>query len=136
MKLPTWHLSAMTGLLAASLAMASPAVAPGKAILRSESVTMSGEIIDPQCYFTHGSRGAAHASCAAMCAKGGQGLAFLEDATGEVFPLIARAHGSNQNEGLVPHLGKPVQVRGVVYHNAGNAVLLVQSVVASPAKTR
>lgn len=102
----------------------------------SRSVTLTGEIIDPQCYFTHDSRGAAHASCAAICAKGGQGLAFLDDATGIVYPLIARSHGASQNEGLLPHLGKPVQVKGVVYRKAGNAVLLVQSVARGSAKSK
>jgi hypothetical protein len=81
-------------------------------------------------------RGAANGSCAAMCAKGGQGLAFLDDATGVIYPLIASAHGANPNDGLLPHLGIPVQVKGVVYRKASNAVLLIQSVAASPAKTR
>ena len=136
MKRITFYLSVSLGLLVASLTMAHPVAGPGKAVPRSESVTMNGEIIDPQCYFTHDSRGAAHASCAAICAKGGQGLAFLDDATGIVYPLIARSHGASQNEGLLPHLGKPVQVKGVVYRKAGNAVLLVQSVARGSAKSK
>ena len=119
-----------------SSALAHPASEPGKVAPRIESVTMNGEIIDPQCYFTHDSRGAAHASCAAMCAKGGQGLSFLDDSTGTVYPLIAKSHGANQNDGLIPHLGKPVQVKGVVYRKAGNAVLLIQSVAAPPAHAK
>ncbi len=136
MKRAMTYLSTMTCLLVAAVALANPAAAPGHAAPRSASVTMGGEIIDPQCYFTHDSRGAAHASCAAMCAKGGQGLAFLDDASGVVYPLIANAHGASQNEGLLPHLGKPVQVTGVVYRKAGNAVLRIDSVTASPAKTK
>jgi predicted lipoprotein with Yx(FWY)xxD motif len=123
-------------LLVAATAMAHPAVAGTAAAPQSESVTLKGEIIDPQCYFTHGSRGAAHASCAAMCAKGGQGLAFLDDASGTVYPLIARAHGASQNEGLLPHLGKPVVVKGVSYRKGRNVVLLIQSVVDRPAGSK
>ena len=130
-----WRLVS-TGLLLASTAMAHSVAAPGAVVFRSETVTMNGEIIDPQCYFTHNSRGTAHASCATMCAKGGQGLAFLDDATGSLFPLIAKAHGASQNEGLLPHIGKSVQVNGLVYRKAGNAVLLVQSLVESPTKSK
>lgn len=129
-------LPALAGLLIAGAALAHSATTPVKVAPRSETVTMNGEIIDPQCYFTHDSRGTAHSSCAAMCAKGGQGLAFLDDASGVVYPLIAKAHGANQNDGLLPHLGKPVQVKGVIYRKASTAVLLIQSVAASPAKTK
>jgi hypothetical protein len=136
MRRSSMYLCVSAGLFIATFATAHPAVAPGKSTPRSESVTMNGEIIDPQCYFTHDSRGAAHASCATTCANGGQGLAFLDDATGSVYQLIAKAHGRNQNEGMLPHLGKLVQIKGVVYRKASNAVLLVQSVVESPAKPK
>ena len=136
MKRGTLYLSTLAGLVLAVAAMALPAAAPVKAAPRFASVTMSGEIIDPQCYYTHDSRGMAHASCAAMCAKGGQGLSFLDDASGVVYPLIAKAHGASQNAGLLPHLGKPVQVKGVVYRKTSTAVLLIHSVAASPVKAK
>ena len=63
-------------ILVAAGAPTNLARANGKAAATLETVTMKGEIIDPQCYFTHDSRGLAHAGCAAICAKGGQGLAF------------------------------------------------------------
>ena len=133
----TWrHLAVSAGLLAASMAMAHSTAAPAKVGPRPESVTMNGEIIDPQCYFTHASRGAAHASCAAMCAKGGQGLSFLDDATGKLYPLIAKAHGASQNEGLLPHLGKSVRVSGTVYRSGSNAALLIKSVAVVAAKPK
>lgn len=95
---------------------------------RSQPVQLAGEIIDPQCYFTHDGRGLAHAACAELCARGGQGLSFLEDHSGRVLPLIAKAHGASQNEGLYPHLGKPVTIKGVVFSRGENSVLLIQSV--------
>jgi hypothetical protein len=116
--------------------MAHPATTPGKAAPRSEAVTMRGEIVDPQCYFGHDSRGPVHASCAAMCAKGGQGLAFLEESSGVVYPLIAKAHGASQNDGLLPHLGKPVQVTGLVFRKGGNSVLRIDSIAALAASTK
>lgn len=123
----------LTTLFALLLAGAARAHAPttiGKTAPRSEAVTMKGEIVDPQCYFGHDSRGPAHASCAAMCAKGGQGLAFLEESSGVVYPLIAKAHGASQNEGLLPHLGKPVQVKGLIFRKGSNSVLRIDSIAA------
>lgn len=136
MRRTTTTFSTLALLLVASAAMASPAATPSKVTPRFENVTMSGEIIDPQCYFTHDSRGMAHASCAAMCAKGGQGLAFLDEASAVVYPVIAKGHGANQNDGLLSYLGKPVQVKGRVFRKAGSAVLLIQSVAPDPVKTK
>ena len=132
-----WRLVS-TGLLLASTAMAHSVAAPGGVVFRSETVTMNGEIIDPQCYFTHNSRGTAHASCATMCAKGGQGLAFLDDASGVVYQLIAKKHGASQNEGVIPYIGKPVRVNGMIYHYGINAVLRVTTITdrAAIAKRR
>ena len=126
----------LLALLLAGAAMAHPPTTPGKVASRSEAVTMKGEIVDPQCYFGHDSRGPAHASCAAMCAKGGQGLAFLDESSGVVYPLIAKAHGASQNEGLVPHLGKPVQVKGLMFRKGSNAVLRIDSIAALAAATK
>lgn len=103
---------------------------------RSRPVQLAGEIIDPQCYFTHDGRGLAHAACAERCARGGQGLSFLDQASGRVYPLIAKAHGASQNEGLYPHIGRPVTIKGVVISRGEDSVLLIQSVApATPSKS-
>ena len=135
MKRRAMYVPAMLCLLVATTAIAHPGTAP-RVATQTENVTMNGEVVDPQCYFVHDSRGIAHAACAAKCAKGGQGMSFLDDATGVVYPLIARTHGVSQNEGLLQHLGKPIQVKGVVFRKGPSFVLLIQSVVASTAKTK
>jgi hypothetical protein len=78
-------------------------------------VELRGEFIDPMCYFVHDARGMSHAKCAQLCAKGGQDLAFLDDDTGRVYPLIARGHGENPNTMLVPYIGHAVRVKLAVY---------------------
>lgn len=119
----------LAGFTGVPLALASPAGGPAaRPAVRASSVTMTGEIVDPQCYFTHDARGTAHAACATRCARGGQGLAFLEERTGKLYPLIARKHGANQNDEVLPHVGKRVSVRGVVFAKGQDAVLQVQSV--------
>ena len=99
-----------------------------EAALESRSVTLRGEIIDPQCYFTHDGRGADHASCALFCARGGQDLAFLDESDGRVYPLIATTHGMDPNHGLYPHVGRSVQMEGVLFRRGATAFLLIQRV--------
>lgn len=94
---------------------------------------LTGEVIDPQCFFVHDSRGLDHVACATRCAKGGQGLAFLEEGSGTVYPLIARTHGVSQNELVLPHVGRRVQVKGVLYARGAQSFLQVQSVAKATA---
>ena len=93
-----------------------------------QTVSLTGEIIEPQCYFSHGSQGIDHASCAVICAKGGQSLAFLETKTRKVYPLIAQGHGENPNKLVIAHIGMPVAVKGRVFSRDGYAVLFVESI--------
>lgn len=97
----------------------------------SRSVTLTGELIDPQCYFTHDGRGIDHVSCATMCAKGGQDLAFLDAATGDIHPLIAVGHGEDPNRDLLPHIGQAITIEGVLFSRAHNRYLLIQQVVGA-----
>jgi hypothetical protein len=91
----------------------------------ARTVTLEGEVIDPQCYFTHGGQGLAHRDCALMCARGGQGLAFLNRAGGRVYPIIAGRHGANPNDSLYAVVGYPVLVHGTLYEVRGQRALLV-----------
>lgn len=107
------------------------ATAPAIATLPAasvEKVTLTGELIDTQCWFTHNGEGKGHAACAVKCAKGGQDLAFLDTRTGEMHSLIASGHGKNPNEGLYDHVGVPVQVRGTLYKRGTNSGLLLENV--------
>ncbi len=99
----------------------------------SRSVTLTGELIDPQCYFTHDGRGIDHVSCATLCAKGGQDLAFLDAATGDIHPLIAVGHGEDPNRDLLPHIGHAVTIEGVLFARDHNHYLLIQHVVGATA---
>lgn len=81
-------------------------------------------------------RAGARASCATRCARGGQGLAFLDEQSGKVYPLIAAAHGANQNDKVLPLVGKRVAVKGVVFVKGQDAVLQVQSIAESKAQVK
>ena len=107
------------------LAIALVPAAGCNAARAARTVTLEGEIIDPQCYFTHGGQGLAHRACALLCARGGQSLAFLNRAGGRVYPIIAGAHGSNPNDSLYAVVGYAVLVRGILYETRGQRALLV-----------
>jgi len=108
-----------------------PAVGCGP-LRAAHPVTLEGEIIDPQCYFTHGGRGLAHRECALMCARGGQSLAFLNRASGRVYPIIAAAHGADPNDSLYAVVGYAVLVRGTLYEVRGQHALLVAHAAPLP----
>lgn len=120
-----------TGVALAHSSAKTPATAPGR-VPQYSTVVLAGEIIDPQCFFIHESRGLDHVPCATKCAKGGQGLAFLDERSGTVYPLLARRHYANQNELVLPHIGKRVQVKGILFRRGANVALQVQSVAVLP----
>ena len=112
--------------LAAILLFALPLIASNCASpAGARTVTMEGEIIDPQCWYTHGGRGESHRDCALMCARGGQTLAFLNRAGERVYPIIAGAHGANPNDSLYAVVGYPVIVTGTLYARRGQQALVV-----------
>src|SRR5206468_1365283 len=91
-------------------------------------VVMEGEIIDPQCWFTHGGEGLAHRACAQMCARGGQDLAFLNRSGGRVYPIIAPGHGANPNDSLVDVVGYPVVIEARLFVRHGQRAIMVRRV--------
>jgi hypothetical protein len=109
--------------LVAGLASCGPEVPDA-----GRAVTLEGEIVDPQCLFTHEGRGEAHRACALFCARGGQDLAFLNRAGERVYPIIADRHGRNPNAGLYDVVGYPVIVHGKLYKRRNDRVLRVDRV--------
>lgn len=115
----------------AATAKKATASAPAKAKVPAASIAkvdLAGELIDPQCWYTHNGEGKGHAACAINCAKGGQDLAFLDMRNGEVHTLIATGHGKDPNDGLYDHVGVPVRVRGTLYKRGVNSGLLVENI--------
>jgi hypothetical protein len=102
-----------------------------------KTVTMQGEIVDPQCWIQHDGRGTAHTGCALACAKSGQTLAFLDDKTGTLYQLLAENHSSDPNAKWYDLVGKPVIVKGDVMARGGmNAIVLKTAVLDRATKAR
>jgi hypothetical protein len=127
-----WSGSVKAFVIALALGWTAGACSPASS---PHGVTFEGEIIDPQCYFTHGGSGPAHRDCAVMCARGGQSLAFLNRANRRVYPIIAGRHGANPNDSLYAVVGYPVIVRGTLFERGGQSALLVDRAERIPGAT-
>ncbi|MEO5618254.1 MAG: hypothetical protein ABIS67_10815 [Candidatus Eisenbacteria bacterium] len=95
----------------------------------TQQVTVTGEIVDPQCWFTHDGQGAKHRSCAVLCARGGQDLAILDSTTGRLYSILGAGHGVDPNKNLLDHVAVPVRIKGTVYTRGPNQAIVLQSVV-------
>lgn len=86
-----------------------PEVLPGK------EVTISGEIIDPKCYFgaMNPGYGKPHLSCAVRCISGGimPVLKYSENGK-EKFAVLLSANGKPANEQVISVIGLPVKITG------------------------
>lgn len=95
---------------------------PGEATPPSP-VTLTGEIIDPKCYFgaMKPGEGKTHKACAALCLRGGVPPMFiaLTDRGEKRFFVLADAEGraftGDALEALIPFVGDLVRVRGVTH---------------------
>ena len=96
---------------------------PGQA----REISVVGEVIDPVCYLTHGSRGPEHKGCVEACVKQGVTLAILEDKTGQVFVSLPADH-SNPNAKLKDFVAVRVKVTGTLYSKGGLKGLHVKTV--------
>lgn len=95
--------------------------------VQAAEISVVGEVIDPVCYLTHGSRGTEHKGCAETCVKQGVTLAILEDKTGQVFVSLPADH-SNPNAKLSAFVAERVKVTGTLYSKGGLKGLHVKTI--------
>ena len=81
-------------------------------------ITLQGEIIDPKCYFgvMKPGEGKIHRSCAVRCISGGipPVLATTDNNAIAQYFLLTDLNGKAINDAILPFIGKPSQVTGVV----------------------
>lgn len=81
-----------------------------------DSVTLTGQIIDPKCYFgvMKPGEGKPHSDCAIRCIAGGiQPLLMIKNQNGEETYFILRdEHLDPVNEKVIPYVGIPVTITG------------------------
>jgi hypothetical protein len=96
------------------------------AAARAEDVvTVQGEIVDMACYLPKGSRGAAHKSCAQMCAKRGAPLGLLTDG-GELYLLVDDHNNPDPYEAAKKLAGDRAEINGNKFSKQGVAGIVVE----------
>jgi len=81
-------------------------------------MTLQGEIIDPKCYFgvMKPGKGKIHRSCAARCISGGipPVLATSDNNNMAQYFLLTDLDGNPINNAVLPFIGKPSEITGIV----------------------
>lgn len=100
---------------------------PAAGRAQDADVTVQGEIVDLSCYMARGSRGAAHKSCAQMCAKKGVPIAVLTEG-GELFLLLDDHNNPDPYDAAKKLAGERAEVSGKKFSKQGIASIVVGSV--------
>jgi type 1 fimbria pilin len=76
-----------------------------------DQVTVTGQVIDVNCFTTHQLSGAQHKNCAIACANKGVALAILSS-DGTLYMPVSSKPGDPQNPRLLPFVEGKVKVTG------------------------
>jgi len=117
--------------------MAAKPAKPAAVKPAAKTVTVTGEVVDLNCYFRDGkaATGPKHAACAQTCANAGAALGILTK-TGKLY-VNAGKSPSGDGDDLKAWAGKTVAATGTVHTQSGVTALVVTSVkeaAAAPMK--
>lgn len=94
-------------------------------------VTVRGEIIDPKCFFgaMKPGEGKTHKACATLCIAGGIPPMFLiRGADGSrTYYLLANEAGASVTDAILPYVGDPIEVSGIVERRGDLLILKIQT---------
>ena len=114
---------ATTALLAiCALPLSAQQPAAPAAPAANPDVTITGQVVDLNCFTTMGASGAGHKACASACAKAGVALAILSD--GNLYMPVSNKPGDPQNSRLEPFVEGRVKVTGT--HRMANGMHTIQ----------
>ena len=116
---------AVVGALSTPLAAQAPAA--GKP--QGNEMTLSGTVIDLNCYVAGGATGASHKGCAEACAKAGVQLGILSS-DGTIYVPVSSKPADPTNPRLIPHAESRVKVSGTHRMVNGLHTIEVKSVEA------
>ena len=84
----------------------------GQQAMSQEETTITGQVIDVNCYTTHGASGPGHKQCAQACIKAGVALAIL-GSDGTLYMPVSSKLADPQNPRLEQFAEAKVKVTGV-----------------------
>ena len=92
-----------------------------------QSMVMTGEILDMNCYMTHEGQGEKHAKCAKACALKGAPLGLLDD-QGSVHLLVADHANEKPMKRAQELAGEKVKIAGKMSAKGGLSAIVLSSV--------
>lgn len=101
-----------------------PAAAAGN------EMTLTGQVIDVNCYVTMGASGAGHKQCALACAKKGVALAIL-GSDGTLYMPVSSKPGDPQNARLEQFAEGRVKVTGTHRMSSGLHTIEIKTIEAA-----
>ena len=117
--------TAVLALVALPLAaQAGKMAAPGK------DLTITGQVIDINCYTTMGASGEGHKMCAQACAKAGVALAIL-GSDGTIYMPVSSKPADPQNSRLVDFTEAKEKVTGVHRMEKGLHTIEIKTISAA-----
>ncbi|HTR20269.1 MAG TPA: hypothetical protein VMH88_05375 [Gemmatimonadales bacterium] len=99
------------GAIAALALVALPLAAQGSMGNMGNEVTLTGTVVDVNCFTANGASGAAHKACAEACAKAGVPLGILSS-DGTLYMAVSAKPADPQNSKLLPFAEGKVKVTG------------------------
>ena len=101
-----------------------PAAAPGT------DMSLTGQVIDMNCYTTMGASGPTHQACAKACAKAGVALAIL-GSDGTIYLPVSSKPADPQNARLEPFAEGKVKVTGTQRSSNGVHTIEIRTIEAA-----
>jgi len=119
------------GAVAALAWLAMPLAAQGSMGQEQGSeMTLTGTVVDVNCYTAMGATGAAHKACAEACAKAGVPLAVLSS-DGTLYMAVSSKPADPQNSKLLPFAETKVKITGT--HRFKNGLHSIEIKTIAPA---
>lgn len=110
--------------------LALPLAAQGHAAAAGNEMTMTGQVVDLNCFTTNGASGAAHKGCAQACAKAGVPLGILAS-DGTIYVPVSSKPGDPQNSKLDKFIEGKVTVTGTHRLVSGLHTIEIKTVAAA-----
>jgi len=102
-------------------------------IPRQRTATITGEVVDTDCYAEQGAKGESHASCAKMCIQGGMPAGILTS-SGQLYIVLGENHKAPAEvvKGLE---AKQVTATGKVIDKNGTHFMVVSKIAETKASS-
>jgi len=121
-----WAFALVAVLVVSGFAVAKAADTKAAAA-KSKAVTMTGEIVDTDCYIGHGAMGEKHKECAATCVASGTPMGLLTE-KGMLYLLTPPHENKDGYNKAKEMVGTKVEITGEAGERSGMKMIEVMSV--------